>query len=289
MKFLHASLFLIFATIAASGEIRVGGSDLLAPKLSTALSEYAEARELDVSVDFGGSYRAVEQVRDGELDLAIVAIPDGHDLPDEALHSAALAFQVVVVGIPPSNPINQLTLRQLGAIFGEAEATHITRWGQLGLTGEWESRSITPGAISPLRHSLALDLFRYIVLQSRNLRRSLTHFETIDEIRRRFQQENAGIALLHRLPANTEDLKLLAIARTGEDLAHAPSPQNVASGDYPLRLPLYLVFQPERGSDLKDILLFLTSQEVSEAIEESSLLPLPDRQRQRLFFEFERF
>jgi phosphate transport system substrate-binding protein len=45
------------------------------------------------------------------------------------------------------NPITQLTLAQLDAIFGEEHRRsqgNIRNWGQLGLTGEWADKPITP-------------------------------------------------------------------------------------------------------------------------------------------------
>lgn len=269
-------------------QLRVGGSDLLAPHLRTALEEYAEGRGIELEVDFVGSYHGLKQLERDELDLALVAIPDGGDLPEEGMRAVHFASKVATVAVAPANPLNQMTLSQLAGIYGEAEAVNITRWGQLGLTGEWSARSLTPMAVTPVRHSLTLELFRYTALDSRRMKRNITYFEDIDGIRRRFQQDNIGIALLHRIPEDTTDLKLLSVARSDGDLARAPTPETVAADEYPLRLPLYIVYRSDRGAEVREILRFLVSEEASEAIEEADLVPLPSPQRQRLFFEFER-
>jgi ABC-type phosphate transport system substrate-binding protein len=288
MKFLPAILLPFLFTTLMHAQTRIGGSDLLAPHLRQALVEYAEGRGLEVEVTFGGSYRALDQLKSGDLDLAVVAIPDGGQMPGSEFTAIHFASKVVTVAVPPSNPLTQLTMRQLSSIFAEGESAAVARWGQLGLSGEWAVRAVAPGSVTPTRHSLALDLFRHTVLQSRGLRRNVSHFENIDQIRRRFQQDNAGIVILHRIPQDLSGLKILSIARSDTTLAYAPTLETVAANEYPIRLPLYLVYSPANGADLQDILRFLVGEEATEALEEGSLAPLPRPRRQRLLLDFER-
>jgi ABC-type phosphate transport system substrate-binding protein len=287
-SFYVAFLFVSFCASVLNGQLRVGGSDLLAPHLQKALNDYTEARGLEAEVDFAGSYGAFERLRNGELDLAIVAVPDGGRLPEDEFRVVHFASLVVTLAVPAGNPLNQVTMSQLTSLYGEADAAAITRWGQFGLRGEWAARSISLGAVSPVKHGLALDLFRHTVLQARGLRRTLAYYENVEAVRRRFAQDSAGIAILNRIPAQQEGMKVLAVARTDDGLAHPPTLETVAAGEYPLRLPLYLVFAPDRGAEVRDIARFLVGDEASEAVEASGLAPLPEPRRQRLFFEFER-
>lgn len=289
MKSFHIFLIAILLPAAASeAQLRVGGSDLLTPHLETALAEFSETQGVDLEVELTGSYHGLERLRQGEFDISIVAIPDGGEVPGGEFQSIKIASKIVTVAVAPSNPINQITLRQLAGIFAGGEAGAADRWGQLGLTGEWSGRAIAPGAITPMRHSLTLDLFRHAALGGRGLRRSLTYFEDTAAIRRRFEQDNSGIILLHRVPEDTDGLKILSIAATDDGIARQPTPETVAADEYPLRLPLYLVFPADTGSDLRDLLRYLVSEEATEAIEASALVPLPAAQRQRMAFEFER-
>jgi ABC-type phosphate transport system substrate-binding protein len=288
MKFIYALFPFLLISGLSSAQIRVGGSDLLATHFGAALAEYAEARGLDVTTDFSGSFPGVEGLRSGELDLAIVAVPDGMEVPGGDFRSEYVGAKVLAVVVSTGNPLTQVTLRQLGGVFGESEATNVTRWGQLGLTGEWANRSIVVEAISSDSQSLALDLFRHTVLGSRTIRRNVSQFADIEVIRRRFQQDNNGIALLHLVPSDARGLKILSVARNETDFAQPPGPASVASNEYPLRLPLYLVFAPGKGERLKELLRFIVSEEASQALVASGLMPLPAASRQSLDFDFER-
>lgn len=270
------------------GQLRIGGSDLMEPHFREAIVEYATARDLDVAVHFAGSYPAVDALKKGEIDLAILAIPDGGDVPEGDLRSVHLASKALAIVVPQANPLNQITLLQLAAIFGEAEASNVTRWGQLGLTGDWASRSISLGSVSRQDHTLAVDLFRHQVLQSREMKRNVAESPGVEAIRLRMQQDQHGIALVDRIPSRLEGIKLLPVARSETELAVGPSLQSISNSDYPLRLPLYLVFARDRAGDLKEILRYLVSEEAAEAIAACGLTPLSDQQRQGLYFEFER-
>jgi phosphate transport system substrate-binding protein len=288
MKFFYALVSFLLISGLANGQIRIGGSDLLATHFGPALVEYAEARGIAVTAEFIGSYPGMEGLRNGQIDLAIVAVPDGMEAPGGDFRVEYIGAKVLAVVVSEGNPLTQITLRQLGGVFGESEATNVTRWGQLGLAGEWSNRSIVTEAVSADAHALALDLFRHTVLGSRTIRRNVSQFQNLEVIRRRFQQDNNGIALLHRVPSEPRGLKILSVARGENDFAQSPSPASVASNEYPLRLPLYVVFAPENGGRLKDLLRFIVSEEAGEVLETSGLMPLPAARRQTLDFDFER-
>lgn len=288
MKSIYLFLSVFVIAGAARGEIRIGGSDLLASHFAPALAAYAESRGIEAKVEFHGSYSGLEGLKNGSIDLAIIAVPDGKGLPEGGFRKEYLGAKVAAVMVSEANPVSQVTLRQLGGIFGESEATNLTRWGQLGLGGEWSARSVVPSAVSSAEHTLTLDLFRHTVLQSRPLRRGLVEADGIETIRRRLQQDTQGIALLHRVPADLSGMKILDVARGDADIAYGPSANAIASNDYPLRLPLYLVFPEAEGAKLKDLLRFIASEEAAEALAETGLVALPGSQRQRLYFEFER-
>lgn len=288
MKLFYAFISLSFFAVLAHGQTRIGGSDLLEPHFADALTEYAESRDLSLSADFAGSYPGIEGLKRGELDMAVIAVPVGGEMPDESYRAVKIASKVLAVAVPADNPLNQITLEQLGAIFGSAEGTVIGRWGELGLSGEWASRSIVARTVSRAEHTLTLDLFRHQVLESRALKGNVAEASDLESIRRSFQEDGSGIALLDRVPSDQNGMKILPIARSQTDFAHGPTPEAVANENYPLYLPLYLVFSPEKAAELKEFLRFAASEEAATALESSNLIPLPDQKRQRLYLEFER-
>lgn len=289
MKLINLFLLsLILGALATHGQIRIGGSDLLTPELETAISRYAEARDIEVSIDLSGSYRGMEDLRSGQLDLAFLAIPDGRANAMEGIRLMPIAFKSIAVVVSPANPINQLTYPELGGIFGQSEAANITRWGQLGLTGEWSGRSIALVALGPTQPNLALDMFRHTVLRSPTLRRTIAYVDSTERLIQQLAQDTTTIGLLPTVPALQDGLKLLSLSNAEMGVAHQPTPENIASGDYPLRLPIYLAFSEIRAREIVDILRFVVSDEAAEAIRNSGLVPLPAGQRQRMAFEIER-
>lgn len=288
MKLLYAfsSLLLLFNLVGA--QVRIGGSDLLAEDFAAALSAHAESLGIDAEIGFDGSYSAMSGLKEGTIDFAIVAVPDGTELPGEPFRSEYVGAKVLTVAVAGTNPLSEINLSQLAGVFGASAAVNIGRWGELGLTGEWTTRPILLTSISGAAHSLALDLFRHVALNGGNLKTTVEQRDTIGAIRVRLQEMENGIALLHRLPGDPGSLKILSIASSPTALAHAPTPEAVAAKDYPLRLPLYLVFSADKAAELGDLLRFAVSDEAAEILEEIGLTPLSEVGRQRLSFEFGR-
>ncbi len=142
--------------------------------------------------------------------------------------------------------------------------------------------------MTPVKHGLALDLFRHTVIQAGALSRRLTYFDSMEAVREMLARDNATIVLLHRIPEVTDGMKLLAISEGADQRAIAPRLETVAAGDYPLRLPLYIMYRSEKGKELRDVLRFLVDDESTEAVEKSGLAPLPGMARERLSLDFER-
>jgi ABC-type phosphate transport system substrate-binding protein len=156
------------------GDIRSVGSDGMKSLMERWMHDF---RALQPGVRKGdrwehlGTLNGFHALMAGETDLA----PMGRELwPDEAaayanLNAGREPIEIRVarggfntqqrttaqaVFVNARNPIERITVQQLAAIFGRAPT--ITRWGQLGLTGEWADRPIeldvpplvTPNAMS---------------------------------------------------------------------------------------------------------------------------------------------
>jgi nucleoside-diphosphate-sugar epimerase len=59
--------------------------------------------------------------------------------------------------------------------------------------------------------------------------------------------EEGGVAVLPSLPLNQPQLKVLLVAKGGADVAFGPTADNLYTGDYPIRLPAYLVYGSTTG------------------------------------------
>ncbi len=77
----------------------------------------------------------------------------------------AVAVDALAVFVHPDNPIPSLTLQQLDAIFSSTclrRGISATTWGDLGLSGEWATRSLTPVGRNPASGSYGY--FKWLVL-----------------------------------------------------------------------------------------------------------------------------
>ncbi|MDI1318622.1 MAG: substrate-binding domain-containing protein, partial [bacterium] len=155
------------ATTQVSGAIANVGSDgmeSLMEKWMTAFCQLQPGVHRGARWSHQGTLNGFQALLAGEADLA----PMGRELwPGEKVIYRAVRGQpepleirvarggfntpqrttAQAIFVHASNPLNGLTVPQLDAIFGRdrrpGRAAPITRWGQLGLTGEWADKPIT--------------------------------------------------------------------------------------------------------------------------------------------------
>ena len=97
-----------------------------------------------------------------------------------------------------------------------------------------------------------------------------------------------SIALRALSPAaEVAGLRVLALAASPTDPAYAPTAENVHSGGYPLRMPLYVTFSRQAAPDLQLFLKFLLADEAAAALAPAHFVPLPLGARNQLVFELE--
>jgi phosphate transport system substrate-binding protein len=99
--------------------------------------------------------------------------------------------------------------------------------------------------------------------------------------------EEGGVAVLPLLPTNQLNLKTLLVAKGGTDVAFGPTADNLYSGDYPIRLPVYLVFRKDAAKRLQTTVHFLLSEDAVPLWESAQLVPLPLRIRNQRIFDLE--
>lgn len=201
-----------------------------------------------------------------------------------------------------SNPLTQLSLRQLDGIFGAERAggwkaltwdTSIARtakdnlrtWGQLGLSGEWADRPIHPYG-QPSLGTGAITYFQTRVFGGAEIwNQSLREYADREKMIADLAQDPDGIAyapLAYAAPG----VKAIAISE-GPAGPYVPlTPATVADRSYPLNRPVYIYYtRDDRNTDLmptlgdprvKEFLRYiLSSQGQADVAAEGSYLPLP--------------
>lgn len=280
-------------TTAAAATLRVAGSDLFGPAWRETLQTHAAAARVDVELNLKGSLPGREALLSGRADAALLAHAPELDGADNGAAEFAgfrrvpIAWVAAVIVVPDENPLQQITYEQLASVFGVSAAQSARYWGDLGLTADWASRAVTPVVISR-DAGLTLDFFAHAVLLSRPLQSGLPEHATLPAVLEHVATDRGSVALVPVVPAAASGTRALLVTAVAGEVAFGPSAENVATGDYPLRLPLELVFRAGTEKAVAPLVSFFTSDAGVKAIEASQLVPLPAGVRARLAAEFGR-
>lgn len=271
---------LLISTLQAQ-EIRIAASDLLATVIETPLDAYAADREVEIDIDSIGSLPALDQLQANEIDLAVIAIPEGEEIPRQEFSVYPFAYDVAVVVVNENNPINEISLAQLGGIFGNEEEFNYNSWGDMGLSG-WGSRNIKPFS-GTADDSIALELFKYSVFKRGSMRSGVAMVNA-SEIEGLLNTDAASIGILSRMP-NNQNLKVLMVSPDENSPAFGPTSENVHFGDYPIRLSFYIVYNQRDQERLKPVIGQLLGDEVASGLKDNNLIALPETVRRKLLID----
>jgi ABC-type phosphate transport system substrate-binding protein len=268
---------------AINETIRLSASDLLAEYVEAPLQDFSELNGFQLKFESVGSLPALDRLRDGETDLAIVAIPKTDEMPGDELKLYPFAFDAAVLVINEINPLNEISTEYLGGIYGSEEEFNFSRWGELGITG-WGNRNIKP-IVATNEKSIAFELFKFHTIKTGVLRPSVA-FVSESEVEELILSDASTIGLLSRIPERA-GLKTLMVARVEGAPAFAPTAENVFYGDYPIRLAFYIAFNSRDEAKVRPVVRALLSDVVADTLRERNLFPLPDSIRQKLLIDLD--
>lgn len=280
-------LLMALGVAGARAELRVVGTDLLGPRFLAALDAFARETGTPVAVELRGTRSGLEALNRAGADLGLFLLPPGETVSADAnFVSHAVAFQPLAVVVPRDLRLTQLTHAQVRGIFAVGADDRAATGGVAGLAGEGRSRSLAAHAPAP-ENFLSVAIARQLVFNGAALKPSVLLAPDLAELTRRLGADDQTIALSPAVPADGGPLRAVAVAASVRDAAFLPTAENLASGDYSLRLPLYVTFRRSSAPRLLPLLRFLLSDEGAEALAERHFLPLPVAARQRLVFELE--
>ncbi len=188
----------------------------------------------------------------------------------------------LAVFVNKDNPLKQLTLPQVDAIFSKTRkggaASDITTWGQLGATGEWANRPISlygrnsaSGTYGYFKeHALYKGDYKDTVKEQPG---SAAVVQGVTEDK--FAMGYSGVGY------KTSGVKALQIAAKDGDPFISDDAENVLSGKYPLSrfLFIYVNKAPNKPLDplVKEFVRYVLSREGQEVVVKDGYLPLPGK------------
>ncbi|GAB3627646.1 Phosphate-binding protein PstS [Pandoraea terrae] len=177
--------------------------------------------------------------------------------------------------VPENNPLAQITVAQLADILGEHPS--ITRWGQLGLTGEWANRPITlymPPHVAPNAMSMQI-----MVLKGRQWNPAV-HEGSIAQTAEAIARDPGAIGF-GGLEEGGAGLKALAVAGKAGGPFYALNAENAASGRYPLTRYMYIRLSRPLSEPVKAFLRYVLSRAGQEPVRYSAYFPLSAAEAQQ--------
>ena len=285
------TLAILTISVSLRGEpIRISGSDFLAGPLDQVLISLAEERSEEIKVSWPGSYLVKQALQQQQIDMALLALPEGPaSLMEEHTGWAELpfAYRIALLVVNQENPLQSMTLKALRGIYGIEGADSLNHWDSFGLRGVWRSRMISahildiPGAFTPA-------LFRRYCLEGVSLKKRVQSWQETAALLKYVANNPTAIAVLPALPDLPEQpkIRVLAIVDTSKQLPFTPKPNNIYTGDYPLRLPFFILYNRERSATLKPYLKRLLADDVAERLATHYFVPLPEMLRYDLTLQF---
>jgi phosphate transport system substrate-binding protein len=262
-----------------STSIKIIGSNTVTPLSSVWAEEFmGQNPQVSISVSGPGSGVGIAALIDGTTDICQASRVIKQTEIDQAEtngvdpHEIQVASDGLSVVVHPSNPVSELTIAQLSAIYTD----QITNWEEVG------GNDAPIVALSRDTNSGTHVFFKEHVVQMLGLPtedKSLEYGpsvlflpstqEGIDEV-----AQNPNAIFYPGLGYVTEEVKPVAIKRTASDPGVLPSAETVLDGTYPISRPLLYYTDGEPTGVIKDFIDYCLSSEGQEKVGDVGYVPL---------------
>ena len=261
-----------------AASIMLGGSDSEVNVVTRLAEEYMNDHpHVSIAVTGGGSGVGISSLIDGDIDVAnssrpmrdseMDALRDNHGV---APYAVRFAVDGVAVLVNDGNPVETLTVDQVGAIYrGE-----ITNWSEVGGNDQeitLYGRQSTSGTYV---------FFMELIVQGEYSPRKRNMAGTSDIVEAVIG-DSGGIGYAAIGYADESGVKALEIAADEGSEAYNPTVlENVTSGDYPLTRPLYQYMAGKPEGALLDYLLFEVSDAGQDIVLDEGFYPITEADRE---------
>lgn len=261
------------------------GSDTIVNLAQAWAEEYAVVRPgVSVEVSGGGSGTGIAALINGTADIANssrriepdeiakIKVTTGSD---PTLH--VVGFDALAIYVNKANPLNEITIDQLAAIYGEKGG--VVSWNDLGIDvpgcrdGEMilVSRQSNSGTYHYFREAI-LGKGKDFKLGTLDLHGSKDVVELVSRTPCAIGYSGMGYATPH--------VKALRVAKKKGDAAYGPTVDNTLDGNYPISRPLYMYTRGEVRDEVKRYLEWIQSADAQNILLKSGFVPRPGENEQ---------
>lgn len=262
-----------------SGSFKVIGSNTVTPLTAVWAEEFMKMNpKVNIAVSGPGSGVGIANLIDGTTDIAQASRKMKSSEYDQAREKGVNPYEIQVatdalsVVVHPSNPVSELTIAQLSAIF----TNEITRWKEVG------GSDAPIVAISRDTNSGTHVFFKEHVVQMQGLDTENKALEYGQDVLF-LPSTEGGVTEVARNPNAifypglgymNDQVKPLAIKKTAADPAVLPSVATALDGTYPVARPLLYYTNGEPAGVVKKFIDYCLSPEGQARVLDVGYVPL---------------
>jgi len=196
------------------------------------------------------------------------------------------ALDGIAVYVNKDNPLTELTLEQVDAIFSKtrkgAFKEDLTTWGQVGLTGEWASKPISLYGRNSA--SGTYGFFKEVALFKGDYKDSVKEQPGSASVVQGVSEDKFAMGY-SGIGYTTSNVKAIKLAKKAGEPFYGESYENVLSGKYPLAryLYVYVAIDPFKSGEARvspltrAFLEFAISKEGQEVVVKDGYFPIPEK------------
>jgi phosphate transport system substrate-binding protein len=190
------------------------------------------------------------------------------------------SYDALAVYVHKDNPIKQLTLAQVEAVFGKSRRRgfkeNVTKWGQLGLTGEWADKPISLYGRNSA--SGTYGFFKEHVLKNGDYKDTVKEQPGSASVVQGVTEDRYGIGY-SGLGYKTSGVRIVPLAETDKGPFSQGTYADVRAGAYPLWRFLYIYVNKAPGKPLDplvgEFVRLIFSKDGQQVVVKDGYDPLP--------------
>ena len=263
---------------SSNNTIRVEGSDTMVNLAQAWAEKYqAEKSEITIEVSGGGSGVGISSLIQGLADMANAS----RKMKDKEVRRATNEFNLdpqeftvgkdaLAVYVHKDNPIEEITIAELTAIYGEGGTT--STWTELGMPvpGTANQQIVR---VSRQNNSGTYAYFREYVLDDNDFKLGSIDLSGSADVVSMVEKTPGAIGY-SGMGYATDGVKMLKVKIDADSPSVAPTAINVTNGTYPIARPL-LIYTPQTPTGIvKDYLDWILGETGQEIIAEMGYVPV---------------
>lgn len=196
--------------------------------------------------------------------------------------AVATSLDVLAVYVHKDNPLKELSLDQLDAIFSKTRKKgfekDITTWGDLGLTGEWADKPLSLYGRNSA--SGTYGYFKEHALSNGDYKDSVKEQPGSSSVVQSVGSDKYAIGY-SGIGFKTADVRTIPLAAKSGKAAVEAKAQHALDGTYPLSRLLYVYVNYQPGAELdplrREFIKYMLSKNGQEEVIRDGYIPLPSR------------